>query len=592
MTAERGVFLYAGGDAYCGQWSEKNGEGRDSANVDFVSTPSDDDTPCPSTRASEGFPQRVGWGAYIMESSEAYEGEWSSNRKHGLGYFSTKTGTRLIGRFENNDFVIGLCVAPNGVLYEEDRDVSEFGNPAKQLLFVSLPNGQLTSSRELSRTSSENPSCTETNLTHSRSSNKMSRTSSSCSSTSVSSPALSATGFELQKERSNAKAYTTWTTAEATYFAQCLQLSPSVLKSFRKKRITGKMLSSMLMSDPRLESLFPDPAVNRPSRKMLKIALTLLQKLKERLCRKDFLRKQVGSARIEGLRINYNDIEFESVIGEGGYGRVYKGKWMSTPVATKVFRSRSQLHNDFYAELLCLSRLRHPNITNLLAICLEPRYCILTEFVQCGSLFDLLHRHTLMPWSLVRSVSIARKISSGMSFLHSQRILHCDLKSSNILISDCWEVKICDFGLAHLLPRSHPRIPNSGIAGACHWMSALSLGCVGTHHWMAPEVLRGEMYSMASDVYSFGMIFWETICRKIPLAGYTGSEVIALVGYGKRKPYLHNDCPKSISTILRNALTTSPQRRHTFRALGAALEKLHAQSFLDVEENLSALLVG
>lgn len=79
-----------------------------------------------------------------------------------------------------------------------------------------------------------------------------------------------------------------------------------------------------------------------------------------------------------------------------------------------------------------------------------------------------------------------------MTYLHGKRVLHCDLKSSNVLIDENWNVKLCDFGLS--------RINSSHKKG--------STRRVGTPHWMAPEILRGEEYVFESDVYSFGMLVW------------------------------------------------------------------------------------
>lgn len=80
-----------------------------------------------------------------------------------------------------------------------------------------------------------------------------------------------------------------------------------------------------------------------------------------------------------------------------------------------------------------------------------------------------------------------------MAYVHSKGLLHCDLKSPNILIDSNIEPKICDFGLAlHMLD--------------CP--AATSRGRIGTPQWMAPEILRGSEYTKAADIYSFGVIMW------------------------------------------------------------------------------------
>lgn len=113
----------------------------------------------------------------------------------------------------------------------------------------------------------------------------------------------------------------------------------------------------------------------------------------------------------------------------------------------KLERQQRAVLRDFQTEVNILSTLRHPNITLFLGAVTFPLLCIITEYVPCGSLFDLLHRHKRY-LSLHQVVRIAREITCAMAYLHSRSILHCDLKSSNILLTEIGSVKICDFGLA------------------------------------------------------------------------------------------------------------------------------------------------
>merc|ERR1711920_692284 len=102
-------------------------------------------------------------------------------------------------------------------------------------------------------------------------------------------------------------------------------------------------------------------------------------------------------------------------------------------------------------------------------------YIIVTELVQRGNLYDLLHRQRHLPglgeeWTFSNVVDIAQEICIGMVYLHANDVVHRDLKSSNVLLNGPRQVKLCDFGLGHLLSDSTPRV-----------------GVVGTHNWMAPE---------------------------------------------------------------------------------------------------------
>lgn len=295
----------------------------------------------------------------------------------------------------------------------------------------------------------------------------------------------------------------------------------------------------------------------------------------------------------------------ERRIGEGGYGRVYKGRYSfrpnsplhsllsksvpptlpsqttatlsssqsivntqsspslnegNVPVAVKVFRSGGMTHRlirhqksaevfvrlqkqqkalirDFNGEVNILSKLRHPNVTLMFGVVQFPLYCIVTEYVPCGSLFDLLHRHK-RALSVPQLVRMAKEIACALSYLHSKHIVHCDLKSSNILLSETGCVKLCDFGLAINLVNdcSNPRSEKTGKRLFVDDERPIYCGCIGTHQWMAPEVMRGEAMTKAADVYSFGVILYEMITRRIPYFSENdlGNNFISILRYAHK----------------------------------------------------------
>ena len=123
-------------------------------------------------------------------------------------------------------------------------------------------------------------------------------------------------------------------------------------------------------------------------------------------------------------------------------------------------------------------------------------------------MFDHLHiKHT--KFTEEKMLNMIEDIALGMTYLHGRSVLHCYLKSSNILvitihknhllikyfqIDSNWDVKLCDFGLSRAKYKIKDKRKNTMR--------------VGTPHWMAPEIMKGEKYDEASDVYSFGMILW------------------------------------------------------------------------------------
>lgn len=372
-----------------------------------------------------------------------------------------------------------------------------------------------------------------------------------------------------------------WTVHEVAHFLDVIGMDTGDVERLRAHKVDGAVLCTLasLSAAPFLQMTFGAS----PERRLLVIAVRLLLKARQQL-----IAPQVSAAdirhRFKNDEILEGELEFGDIIGEGGYGRVHKARWMHTDVAAKVFRNREggRLSRDFCSELSVLQRLRHPNITLLLGFCFREdsassKYILITEYVTGGSLFDVLHRQRHQPeWNLSKVVTTAFEISLGMVYLHFHGIVHCDLKSSNILLTDTREVKICDFGLAHLQALR----------------DQISLGCVGTHHWMAPEVLRGEEYSQAADVYSFGMILWEMVSRQVPFNGYSSAQVIGTVGYGRRRPRLPGGCPEHLRQVLRKALRPRPHKRRPFNELSEDLRRLHSWTVIEVEESLWTFFAG
>jgi serine/threonine protein kinase len=153
---------------------------------------------------------------------------------------------------------------------------------------------------------------------------------------------------------------------------------------------------------------------------------------------------------------------------------------------------------DFIKEVDVISNLRHPNIVLYMGICINhSQYLMITEYLDRGSLFDLLHKkNTKLKDDTL--IDICQDLALGLNYLHGQRIMHCDLKSSNILIDANYNIKLCDFGLSRV--KSKLQSATDG-----------NKGLVGTPHWSAPEILRGKRYTEQSDVYSYGMVVWEMV---------------------------------------------------------------------------------
>lgn len=195
----------------------------------------------------------------------------------------------------------------------------------------------------------------------------------------------------------------------------------------------------------------------------------------------------------------------ECLLGEGGFGRVYKGRLESGQVVAvkQLDRNGLQGNREFLVEVLMLSLLHHPNLVNLIGYCADGDQRLLVyEFMPLGSLED--HLHDLPPdkepldWNT--RMKIAAGAAKGLEYLHDKAnppVIYRDLKSSNILLDEGFHPKLSDFGLAKLGP----------VGDKTH----VSTRVMGTYGYCAPEYAMTGQLTLKSDVYSFGVVFLELI---------------------------------------------------------------------------------
>lgn len=196
----------------------------------------------------------------------------------------------------------------------------------------------------------------------------------------------------------------------------------------------------------------------------------------------------------------------ECLIGEGGFGRVYKGKLEKTEqiVAVKQLdRNGLQGNREFLVEVLMLSLLHQENLVNLIGYCADGDQRLLVyEYMPLGSLEDHLleipSEQKPLDWS--KRMKIALGAAKGLEYLHDKAnppVIYRDLKSSNILLDADFNAKLSDFGLAKLGP----------VGDKTHVSSRV----MGTYGYCAPEYQRTGQLTVKSDVYSFGVVLLELI---------------------------------------------------------------------------------
>ncbi|CDP10819.1 unnamed protein product [Coffea canephora] len=199
----------------------------------------------------------------------------------------------------------------------------------------------------------------------------------------------------------------------------------------------------------------------------------------------------------------------KEVLGEGGFGRVYKGVLPRNKVEVavkKVSHQARQGMREFVAEIVSIGRLRHRNLVPFLGYCRRKGELLLVyEFMSNGSLDKFLYNQPKYTLNWSQRLQVIKGVASGLFYLHEeweQVVIHRDVKASNVLLDGELNGRLGDFGLARLY--DHGTLPQSThVAG--------SLG------YLAPEHNRTGMATTSTDVYAFGAFLLEVACGRRPI---------------------------------------------------------------------------
>ncbi|KAM7484495.1 hypothetical protein LguiA_000504 [Lonicera macranthoides] len=203
-----------------------------------------------------------------------------------------------------------------------------------------------------------------------------------------------------------------------------------------------------------------------------------------------------------------NGFSEQNLLGEGGFGSVYKGYLPDgTEIAVKQLKiGGGQGEREFKAEVEIISRIHHRHLVSLVGYCIsENQRLLVYEYVPNNTLYFHLHGagRLVMDWAL--RVKVAVGAARGIAYLHEDchpRIIHRDIKSSNILLDDKFEARVSDFGLAKLAMDANTHITTR---------------VMGTFGYMAPEYASSGKLTEKSDVYSFGVVLLELITGRKPV---------------------------------------------------------------------------
>uniref|UniRef100_A0A8C5QMV0 Tyrosine-protein kinase receptor Tie-1 n=1 Tax=Leptobrachium leishanense TaxID=445787 RepID=A0A8C5QMV0_9ANUR len=277
--------------------------------------------------------------------------------------------------------------------------------------------------------------------------------------------------------------------------------------------------------------------------------------------------------------LEWADIKFEDVIGEGNFGQVIKaiikkdGVRMNAAVKMlKEFASEND-HRDFAGELEVLCKLgHHQNIINLLGACENRGYLyIAIEYAPYGNLLDFLRKSRVLETDPVfakehgtastltsqQLLQFASDVAKGMQYLSEKQFIHRDLAARNILVGENLEAKIADFGLSRgeevYVKKTMGRLPV---------------------RWMAIESLNYSVYTTKSDVWSFGVLLWEIVSLGgTPYCGMTCAELYEKLpqGYRMEKP---RNCDDEVYDLMRQCWRDRPYERPPFTQISLHLIRM------------------
>ncbi|NXK40099.1 TESK1 kinase, partial [Piprites chloris] len=252
-------------------------------------------------------------------------------------------------------------------------------------------------------------------------------------------------------------------------------------------------------------------------------------------------------------------------IGAGFFSEVFKVRHrQSGQIMVLKMNKLTSNRGNMLREVQLMNRLSHPNILRFMGVCVhQGQLHALTEYINGGNLEQLLDSPVPLSWST--RVKLALDIACGLRYLHSKGIFHRDLTSKNCLVrceANGYTAVVGDFGLAEKIPTYSEGSEKEPLA------------VVGSPYWMAPEVLRGEIYNEKADVFAYGIILCETIARVpadpdyLPRTEDFGLDVTTF------RTMVGIDCPAAFLQLAFHCCSMEPTSRPSFLEITQCLESI------------------
>ncbi|GBG24793.1 Protein kinase, putative [Hondaea fermentalgiana] len=270
-----------------------------------------------------------------------------------------------------------------------------------------------------------------------------------------------------------------------------------------------------------------------------------------------------------------SELEFGKLIGRGGAGKVFMGKFRGSRVAIKEYLG-GRTHSSFAREIRNLRKLHHPNIIRIYgAVDSDLHRLVVMEYAP-NSLAQVIDPSGLPPAQRPSAVALlqwSQELASGLSFLHSKGMIHFDIKPENVLLDEAWNVKICDFGVTRSMT-SVLRPPSTNDQEG------------GTVAYTAPEMITGDRGQLSAkvDVYAFGILFWQLFHHGADPhpADWTVVDILTNVSIHGYRPDIDPTTPPHIADIILGAWETDVKSRFDMDDICEALHEILGPRSVDI----------
>lgn len=330
--------------------------------------------------------------------------------------------------------------------------------------------------------------------------------------------------------------------------------SPSARKDSTKKSTVGSLISEQslkYMQSSKFSTLKRETTINSILEEMNNTpSVSVFHELKFKLVTKDSL--------LEGINGTLMRWKVVEQIGSGTFGQVFKAINIESG---KIFAIKRLFYNpasqqqvsfidNILQEIKVLQKLWHGHIVKYLGSeKINDNYCMYIEYLPGGTISKLLYKVGALPEITVRAYT--RQILKGLKYLHSNGVIHRDLKSDNILLDSNGKLKICDFGCSK---RYENEVNESGFNNSVK----------GSLPWMAPEVMKQSGYGRKADIWSLGCVVIEMLSGKPPWNGIENQVMLMMnvIVYGAlpEMPARISDCAKD---FILKCLNRDPLKRPT-----------------------------